>query len=62
MIFTPAATLARKVAGNYQSASARLEAASLIELAAILLVLGLVVNILAQVIVGRFDPMRMKSA
>jgi len=60
--FAPADTLASKVAGNYQSASTRLEAASLIELAAILLVLGLVVNILAQVIVGRFDPMRMKSA
>jgi phosphate transport system permease protein len=60
--FAPADTLASKVAGNYQSASTRLEAASLIELAAILLVLGLVVNILAQVIVRHFDPMRMKSA
>jgi phosphate transport system permease protein len=60
--FAPADTLASKVAGNYQSASTRLEAASLIELAAILLVLGLVVNILAQVIVRRFDPARMRSA
>jgi phosphate transport system permease protein len=59
--FAPADTLASKVAGNYQSASTRLEAASLIELAAILLVLGLVVNILAQVIVRRFDPARMRS-
>jgi phosphate transport system permease protein len=60
--FAPADTLASKVAGNYQSASTRLEAASLIELAAILLVLGLVVNILAQVIVRRFDSARMRSA
>src|SRR5205823_7943322 len=60
--FAPADTLASKVAGNYQSASTRLEAASLIELAAILLVLGLVVNILAQVIVRRFDPARIRSA
>src|SRR5437588_2298107 len=59
--FAPADTLASKVAGNYQSASTRLEAASLIELAAILLVLGLIVNILAQVIVRRFDPARMRS-
>ena len=59
--FAPADTLASKVAGNYQSASTRLEAASLIELAAILLVLGLVVNVLAQVIVRRFDPARVRS-
>jgi phosphate transport system permease protein len=59
--FAPADTLASKVAGNYQSASTRLEAASLIELAAILLVLGLIVNILAQVIVRRFDPARLRS-
>src|SRR5438128_6146093 len=58
--FAPADTLASKVAGNYQSASTRLEAASLIELAAILLVLGLIVNILAQVIVRRFDPTRIR--
>jgi phosphate transport system permease protein len=54
--FAPADTLASKVAGNYQSASTRLEASSLIYLAAILLVIGLLVNIVAQVIVRRFDP------
>src|SRR6266545_2014435 len=59
--FAPADTLASKVAGNYQSASTRLEASSLIYLAAILLVIGLVVNVLAQVIVRRFDPARVKS-
>jgi phosphate transport system permease protein len=56
--FAPADTLASKVAGNYQSASTRLEASSLIYLAAILLVIGLLVNIVAQVIVRRFDPRR----
>jgi phosphate transport system permease protein len=59
--FAPADTLASKVAGNYQSASTRLEASSLIELAAILLVFGLVVNVLAQVIVRRFDPTKVKA-
>jgi phosphate transport system permease protein len=56
--FAPADTLASKVAGNYQSASTRLEASSLIYLALILLVIGLIVNIVAQIIVRRFDPMR----
>jgi phosphate transport system permease protein len=59
--FAPADTLASKVAANYQSASTRLEASSLIYLAAILLVLALVVNVLAQVIVRRFDPLRVKA-
>jgi phosphate transport system permease protein len=56
--FAPADTLASKVAANYQSASTRLEASSLIYLAAILLVVALIVNVLAQVIVRRFDPLR----
>ncbi len=60
--FAPADTLASKIAGNYQSASTRLEASSLIYLAAILLVIGLVVNVLAQVIVRRFDPARVKDS
>jgi len=58
--FAPADTLASKVAGNYQSASTRLEASSLIYLAAILLVMGLIVNVIAQIIVKRFDPTRAK--
>jgi phosphate transport system permease protein len=58
--FAPADTLASKVAGNYQSASTKLEASSLIYLAAILLVIGLVVNVIAQIIVRRFDPTRAK--
>jgi phosphate transport system permease protein len=58
--FAPADTLASKVAGNYQSASTKLEASSLIYLAAILLVMGLIVNVIAQIIVKRFDPTRAK--
>jgi phosphate transport system permease protein len=58
--FAPADTLASKVAANYQSAATRLEASSLIYLAAILLVIALIVNVLAQVIVRRFDPLRVK--
>jgi phosphate transport system permease protein len=58
--FAPADTLASKVAANYQSASTRLEQSSLVYLALILLVLALVVNVLAQVIVRRFDPLRVK--
>jgi len=56
--FAPADTLASKIAGNYQSASTNIEASSLIYLAAILLVIVLIVNILAQVIIRRFDPLR----
>lgn len=58
--FAPADTLASKVAANYQSASTRLEGSSLVYLALILLVMALVVNVLAQVIVRRFDPLRVK--
>ena len=59
--FAPADTLASKIAGNYQSASTKIEASSLIYLAAILLVIGLVVNVIAQVIIRRFDPVRSGS-
>src|SRR5437762_5931100 len=58
--FAPADTLASKIAGNYQSASTKIEASSLIYLAAILLVMGLIVNVIAQIIVKRFDPTRAK--
>ena len=56
--FQPADTLASKVAANYQSASTRLEASSLVYLALILLVMALIVNVFAQIIVRRFDPVR----
>jgi phosphate transport system permease protein len=59
--FAPADTLASKVAANYQSASTRIEASSLIYLAAILLAIGLVVNVIAQIIVRRFDPTKVRD-
>jgi phosphate transport system permease protein len=57
-LFRPSDTLASKIAGNYQGASTILESSSLLYLAAILLVIGLITNLLAQVIVRRFDPLR----
>ena len=57
-LFPPADTLASKIASNYQGAPSGLEASSLLYLAAILLVMGLIANLVAQVIVRRFDPLR----
>jgi phosphate transport system permease protein len=57
-LFPPADTLASKIASNYQGAGSELETSSLLYLAAILLVMGLVANLIAQVIVRRFDPLR----
>jgi phosphate transport system permease protein len=57
-LFPPADTLASKIASNYQGAPSELESSSLLYLAAILLILGLIANLLAQVVVRRFDPLR----
>ena len=57
-IFGPSDTLASKIAASYQGAATGLEAASLLYLAAILLVIGLITNLIAQVVVRRFDPLR----
>ena len=57
-LFGPSDTIASKIASSYQGAASGLEAASLLYLAAILLVIGLVTNFVAQVIVRRFDPLR----
>jgi len=57
-LFPPADTLASKIASSYQGAGSGLETASLLYLAAILLVFGLIANLVAQVIVRRFDPLR----
>jgi phosphate transport system permease protein len=57
-LFPPADTLASKIASSYQGANPGLETSSLLYLAAILLVLGLAANLLAQLIVRRFDPLR----
>ena len=57
-IFGPADTLASKIAASYQGAASGLEQSSLLYLAALLLVIGLITNVAAQVIVRRFDPLR----
>jgi phosphate transport system permease protein len=57
-LFAPIDTLASKVAASYQGAGSGLETASLLYLAAILLVIGLLTNLAAQVIVRAFDPLK----
>jgi phosphate transport system permease protein len=57
-IFAPIDTLASKIAASYQGAASGLEASSLLYLAAILMVIGLVTNLAAQIIVRVFDPLR----
>jgi phosphate transport system permease protein len=57
-IFGPSDTLASKIAASYQGAASALEISSLLYLAAILLVIGLLTNFVAQFIVRRFDPLR----
>ena len=52
-LFAPAATLAAQIASEYQGATTHLQTASLIYLAAILLVMSLIVNIVARLIVRR---------
>jgi len=53
-LFQPGDTLASRIAGQYQGAVSKLQIASLFYLAAILLAIGLVTNLLAQVVVKRF--------
>jgi phosphate transport system permease protein len=57
-IFGPGDTIASKIAASYQGAASGLEQSSLLYLAAILLVIGLFTNFVAQIIVHRFDPLR----
>ena len=57
-LFAPIDTLASKIAASYQGAGSGLETASLLYLAAILLVIGLLTNLAAQVIVRVFDPLK----
>src|SRR5579884_4069059 len=52
-LFAPAGTLAAQVANEYQGATTSLQTASLVYLAAILLVLSLIVNVVARLIVRR---------
>jgi phosphate transport system permease protein len=57
-LFNTGDTLASRIAGQYQGAGTKLQTASLFYLAAILLVIGLVTNLLAQLIVRRFEFQR----
>jgi phosphate transport system permease protein len=52
-LFEPGDTLASRIASQYQGAATKLQIASLVYLAVILLIFSLAVNILAQVIVRR---------
>ncbi len=53
-LFSPGDTLASRIAAQYAGAVSNLQVASLFYLAAILLVISLVTNVVAQWIVGRF--------
>jgi phosphate transport system permease protein len=52
-LFQPAGSLAAQVASEYQGAATNLQTASLIYLAAILLVISLIVNVFARLVVRR---------
>jgi phosphate transport system permease protein len=57
-LFKPGDTLASRVASQYQGATSDLQLSALVYLAAILLAISLVVNLLAQTIVRRFEFVR----
>jgi phosphate transport system permease protein len=57
-LFAPAGTLAAQIANEYQGATSSLQIASLVYLAAILLVISLLVNIAARMIVRRVTVQR----
>jgi phosphate transport system permease protein len=57
-IFATGDTLASRIAGQFIGATSKLQISSLFYLAAILLVIGLLTNLLAQVIVRRFEFQR----
>jgi phosphate transport system permease protein len=57
-LFAPGDTLASRIASQFQGAGTRLQTSSLFYLAAILLVIGLVTNLIAQLIVRRFEVQR----
>jgi phosphate transport system permease protein len=56
--FQPGDTLASRIAAQFQGAASQLQISSLFYLAAILLVIGLLTNLLALVIVRRFEIQR----
>jgi phosphate transport system permease protein len=60
-LFDPGDTLAGRIASQFQGAQTDLQTSSLFYLAAILLVIGLVTNLAAQLIVRRFEFQRTGS-
>jgi phosphate transport system permease protein len=60
-LFGTGNTLASQIASNYQGAGTNLQVASLVYLALILLVITFVSNVIAQLIVRRFDFQRIGS-
>jgi phosphate transport system permease protein len=61
-LFQPGDTLASRIAAQFQGAVSKLQISSLFYLAGILLVIGLVTNLLALVIVRRFESQRAGAA
>jgi phosphate transport system permease protein len=57
-LFAPGDTLASRIAGQYQGAASNVQISALFYLGTILLVIGLVTNLLAQLIVRRFSFQR----
>jgi phosphate transport system permease protein len=57
-LFAPGDTLASRIAGQYQGAVSNVQISALFYLGAILLVIGLLTNLVAQAIVRRFDVQR----
>jgi phosphate transport system permease protein len=57
-LFSTGDTLASRIAGQYQGAVSKLQISSLFYLGAILLVIGLFTNFLAQFVVRRFTAVR----
>jgi len=56
--FEPADTLGSRIAAQYQGATSVLQAGSILYLAAILMVISLVTNVVAQLVVARFERAR----
>jgi phosphate transport system permease protein len=57
-LFAPADTLGSRIAAEYQGATSLLQAGSILYLAAILMVISLVTNVIAQAVVVRFERSR----
>ena len=57
-LFAPGDTLGSRIASQYQGATTPLQQGSLLYLAAILMVISLTTNVIAQVIVRRFEKQR----